>query len=45
MGLMYCIIIILGCAVAVERVFSGGRDTVLLQRASLNDVVQQLERV
>lgn len=27
---------ILGCAVAVERVFSGGRDTISIRRNSLN---------
>jgi hypothetical protein len=28
-------IVVLGSAVAVEQVFSGGRDTILLQQASL----------
>jgi hypothetical protein len=47
----YCVVIgvprlcvnnILGHAVAVERVFSGGRDTILLQRASPTKVQRSI---
>ena len=40
---MRLMIILLGSAVAVERIFSGGRDTISLRRASLlSDTIRTL---